>query len=161
MDLPNIKEKDYLLIAFSQGLSPNMIYCLYKLDPKNIILITSVNQQTPNAKKVDFLLKIKNSSLVFNYPKENPDNTLIRVTGPYVGFCIALLLKRVWLKQNISAEEIQAVFKSFKAEINRIFSSQKYFQDEFIERLAKTNNIVICCDTPAINLIDNIRYKII
>jgi len=33
--------------------------------------------------------------------------------------------------------------------------------DEFTEELTKTKKLIICCDSPAIDLIDNIRLKMI
>lgn len=55
MDLPDLEDEDYILIVFSQGLSPNMIYCLSNIDSKNIILLTAVSNDNPNPKKVEVL----------------------------------------------------------------------------------------------------------
>lgn len=88
-----------ILIMLSQGLSPNAIFCLENIDLKNVILITSVDHERPqaNANKNKFLQKVKESkTLVLIYPKEQPDDTLIRITGPFFVFYLVGLLKRLY-----------------------------------------------------------------
>jgi 3,4-dihydroxy 2-butanone 4-phosphate synthase / GTP cyclohydrolase II len=82
------------LIVFSQGMSYNSIPIMNKFKYHNIILITTYNGGDP--KKDDHYSQLiqSDSSDIINYPPEVPDDTLIRVTGPYCGYVIADAISR-------------------------------------------------------------------
>ena len=77
---------DRMLILFSQGLSPNSTKCLTKFGYRVILITTYTHGK---AAKDDILNKVKKCGHVITYPKEIPDNTLVRITGPYVGYVLA------------------------------------------------------------------------
>jgi hypothetical protein len=75
-----------------------MMGCLNEKDFKHLILVTTLNPEEHflNKKKQEMLEKLKSSGTIFVcYPSEGPDNTLVRVTGPLIGYCINALLKMV------------------------------------------------------------------
>lgn len=89
---------DYLLIVYSQGLSPNIVYCFKELNLSKIVFITSVdpsksNQNPQKQKIVEEITASK--SLVVQYPPECPDDTLIRITGPFVVYYLNSLIKKL------------------------------------------------------------------
>lgn len=63
-----------------------------------MILVTTVDpkEHTLNNKKSEFLQKVKdNQALFVNYLPETPDNTLVRITGPVIGYFLILMMKRL------------------------------------------------------------------
>lgn len=156
MDIELLKD-DYLIIVFSQGLSPNMIYCLRNVEKHRIILITTVTLLCENKKKREFLSEINRKGLVLNYPKEELDDTLIRISGPFVGYCIGYIVA-----ENIDKKEFDNSITKLKLFTNDIFKNIINEElDTFIESLSKLKNLIVCCDSESIDLTDNIRYKMI
>ena len=148
---------------FSQGLSPNAICCLHNIDLRNVILVTAVDPESnqTNSKKNEFLTRIKQSnSLALVYPKEQPDNTLIRVTGPFLVFYLIALLKRVYFSQSAEAKEEskQDLFEKACLGLSPNFESTSKL-NSLVENLVPLKNIIICCDYPAIDIASNIRLK--
>ncbi len=63
-----------------------------------MILVTAVDPQenTLNKKRAEFIQKVKaNQALFVNYLPETPDNTLVRITGPVIGYFLILIMKRI------------------------------------------------------------------
>jgi 3,4-dihydroxy 2-butanone 4-phosphate synthase / GTP cyclohydrolase II len=82
------------LILFTQGLSPNSICALQTYNYQNVILVTSydpTHSNRPSTVKDKAYAKLlkSESSYIITYPQEEPDNTLIRITGPYIGYVLA------------------------------------------------------------------------
>lgn len=165
MNTSIIEGTDDILIVFSQGLSPNAICCLNNLDLKNVIIITAVNPNIPhpNEKKQKFINKLKESnSLVLTYPKEEPDNTLIRITGPFLVYYLLALLKRLYFAE--SEEAKQNSRKELFEKASSILSPDFAITSELnnlVECLITHKNLVICCDYPAIEIVQNLRLKFI
>lgn len=75
-----------------------MMGCLNEKDFRHLILVTTLNPEEHflNKKKQEMLEKLKQSGTIFIcYSPEMPDNTLVRVTGPLIGYCINALLRMV------------------------------------------------------------------
>jgi hypothetical protein len=94
----DVNKKDFdKLILFTQGLSPNATIPIEQFEYSNIILVTTFTLDTLNtantvtSRKNDILTKVKsNNNIIITYPKETNDDTLIRITGPYIGYIIGL-----------------------------------------------------------------------
>lgn len=118
MNLDGLKNySDYLLIVYSQGLSPNIIYCLKDVNLSNVIFITSVDITKPitNVEKQKFAEKIiENKSFIINYQAETPDDTLIRVTGPYIVFYLNSIIHRLVQTQQNMKEVCNEHWEEYK-----------------------------------------------
>jgi len=97
----DVNKKDYnKLIIFTQGLSPNATIPIERFEYSDIIIITTytstpITEKNNVSLKDSVLEKIKtNNNIIINYPKETEDDTLIRITGPYVGYIIGLEIAR-------------------------------------------------------------------
>lgn len=91
---------------FSQNLSPNIICCLGEKNYKHMIIVTTVDpeENTLKKKRAEFLQKVKeNHALFVNYMPELPDNTLVRITGPMIGYCLIAILKRLTSMQELTS----------------------------------------------------------
>lgn len=109
MSLGSLDPEQDTLIVISQKLSPNIICCLGDKKFMHLILVTSAHadEHTLNKKRRDFLEKVReNNGLFLNYPMEEPDNTLVRITGPLMGYYLISLMKQVIEQLNFSPKSI-------------------------------------------------------
>ena len=124
------------IVVFSQGLSYNVIPVLAAMDFKDIILITTYDGGNP--KKDRYLTKLKEeaSSSVIYYPKEIPDDTLVRITGPFCAYVLAeAIVCSIMDVRTHSLEKIVDLVKDGRSRVKIDYS--------FISRLDKINDSII------------------
>lgn len=146
----------------SQNLSPNLICCLGDKKFKNLVLITSVDPDKHAFinKRAEFVERVKKDGALFlSYPPEVPDNTLLRITGPMIVFCLALLIKNTISQEDLSDNSITKLVKNFWNTFNTQVTAR--IPDNFIDELTKTKKLVICGDFPGSQLLTNLRMKMI
>lgn len=72
------------------------------------------------------------------------------------------LLKRCETSQNqVQAREVQQRLLAQVYELLNMDSLNLQRSNSFIENLATKKNVIICCDFPAINFAENLRFKFI
>lgn len=142
----NFDNDKYNLILFSQGINPNSELILRKFT--NILLISSCNFD--DDKDIMKYLKVVNTKII-SYPKELIDNTLIRITGPMIGYLIC--------------EKIRNSISSKNIRIDNIFEQDilcKYeIKNDFISNMKNNNNLLIILDHNTSKYFKNIKNKFI
>jgi 3,4-dihydroxy 2-butanone 4-phosphate synthase/GTP cyclohydrolase II len=137
---------DINLIMFSQGINPNSEIILQKFS--NILLISSYNFD--DDKEIMKYLKTINANIL-SYPKEILDNTLIRITGPIIGYLMSDKIYNFVLKNNKPIENI------FKQNIYENFN----ISNNFISNMKNNNNLFIILDSKTKKYSKNIKNKFI
>jgi hypothetical protein len=131
---------------FSQGINPNSEIILQKFS--NILLISSYNFD--DDKEIMKYLKTINANIL-SYPKEILDNTLIRITGPIIGYLMSDKIYNFVLKNNKPIENI------FKQNIYENFN----ISNNFISNMKNNNNLFIILDSKTKKYSKNIKNKFI
>jgi 3,4-dihydroxy 2-butanone 4-phosphate synthase/GTP cyclohydrolase II len=141
------------LIVFTQGLSPNISIPIERFGYQNIILITSYTEDGSDEKRCLYR-RIKNdpSNLIIGYDKETDDNTLIRITGPIVGYIIGLEISRQ-LDPTATYQRDQIM------RIIRDTSKMIKISERFITNLVGNRKLLILVDPPEKEYIANIKNK--
>ncbi len=81
-----------------------------------MIIVTTVDPEENSLKKkrAEFLQRAKeNHALFVNHMPESPDNTLVRIIGPMMGFCLIAMLKRLTSMQELTSELVTKCLNSF------------------------------------------------
>jgi hypothetical protein len=150
-------------------MSPNIIHCLENIKQQTIILITSIDINDPKSRnniKTEFVKKIKNNGSVLSYPKEEIDNTLIRISGPFFGFVLSKIISESIKTSNTNSD---LIIKNAKDSVKKVFDDTDNISgfnslcglDHFTINLTSTKKLILCCDAYSFNIVDNIRYKMI
>ena len=134
------------IILFSQGLSPNINLILDNKNCKYVIMGNKIKEE-----RKYMLNKIKNKII---FASDEPDDTLLRITGPLVGYitiikCIEFL-SNINISQNL-LERYSNTFDIYK----------KYNYSTIIDDIYLNKNLYIIVPSKCKNLMTNIYYKFI
>lgn len=150
---PILKGSTYskLLVLFSQGMSPNSMILLKQFNYKDTVLITSVrNSSDPNKQAILDKLRKSNSNMIINYDAEIDDFTLMRVTGSYIGYIIALKISEYLTRKQISNE------KFIKNTNDDNIDSES---ELFFTTVAKNKKLLLIVDPSILDYVQNIVNK--
>jgi 3,4-dihydroxy 2-butanone 4-phosphate synthase / GTP cyclohydrolase II len=148
----NIDHLDKTLIVISQGLSYNTHPIIKKWNFRNIILLSGKSIQTNSCpQKINILQKLhSNNCKTFFFEDDNPDDTLVRITGPVSGLYFIYNL--------IVPEKLQHPFQ-----LGEIVNYQKVFTPKitnYIIQQRKTINLYIICNYPEMEFVKDIANRI-
>jgi 3,4-dihydroxy 2-butanone 4-phosphate synthase/GTP cyclohydrolase II len=158
MDVSNDYTK---LIIFSQGLSPNSHIPIKKFHYKNTVLITTFSpQMNTNESKTIIMNKLQNdpTNIIITYEKELHDDTLIRISGPCVGYILAKGMAREIIGIH---NDINNTFN--ENELSNIFNHDEILSVNklFINNIVTNKRLIIICTLPEKKYIHNIVNKFI
>lgn len=148
----NIDHVDKTLIVISQGLSYNTHPIIKKWNFRNIILLSGKSIQTNSCpQKINILQQLhSNNCKTFFFDDDNPDDTLVRITGPVSGlYFIYNLIVPEQLQYSLQLDEIVNYQKVFTPEITNYIIQQR-----------KTINLYIICNNPEIEFVKDIANRI-
>lgn len=126
------------LIVFSQGLTPNLEQFTAKYDLSKMVFITTVNENyTKSDRKDRYLRFLEKEAKFIHYKEEEPDNTLIRITGPAVVFYL--------------------IYSSLKGKLPDLkFPIPSY---DFLQKIPICNSFVLVVPSKIKYLCENLRSK--
>lgn len=139
-------------ILFSQGLSPNIKICLETLNYQCTV-VTSVTNTFHNKERVETFEKIRGK--IINYPVEEEDNTLIRISGPIGCFFVAQQIAR---KLGVDCMNSESFLKSCH-EINLRVNNNIDRLTGLIDIIAMDKTVCIIIDNRMKKLMTNIINK--
>lgn len=148
----NINSENKTLIVISQGLSYNTHPIIKKWNFQNIILLTGKHiQQTSCKIKKDIIQQLViNKCQTYFFEDDQPDDTLVRITGPTLGLS--------FIYQIVVPESSQQLFTPKQPDCyQQIISSEI---TNFVIQHNKNINIYIIANYPVINYIDDIGNRL-
>eukprot|EP00003_Mantamonas_plastica_P011115 TRINITY_DN206_c0_g2_i1.p1 TRINITY_DN206_c0_g2~~TRINITY_DN206_c0_g2_i1.p1 ORF type:complete len:921 (-),score=354.73 TRINITY_DN206_c0_g2_i1:9-2771(-) len=147
------------LILFTQGLSPNTIPAMAAFNYQNVCLITTADE-TSASTRAEAYVKILGdaSNCVISYAKEYMDNTLIRVTGPFLGFVIAEQIVRLISNDTLLTADhigqLDALLQ--KVMLDKEF---RHIPNSAIQHIAASSDCFLVSESPVSETIVNIENK--